>query len=70
MKVTSPGCLSGLRIDVLMSVCVSHKQCQVATAIIFCKLFGEAVLAMLKGSPHLVAMVCNSSFLYFLPSIT
>ena len=53
-----------------MSVCMCHKECQVATAIMFCKLFGVAVLAMLNGSPHLVARVCNWSFLYFLPSIT
>ena len=53
-----------------MSDCIFHKECQVTTAIMCCKLFGVAVFAMLNGSPHLVAKVCKWSFLYFLPSIT
>ena len=70
LKVTSPGCWLGLWLDVLTSNCMRHKQCQVATAMMLCRFFGVAVFAMLKGSPHLAAIVCSSPFLNFLSSMT
>ena len=70
VKVTLPYCWSGLLIGVSMSDWVRHKQCQVATAMMLCRFFGVAVLAMLNGSPHLVAIVCSSSFLNFLSLTT